>query len=732
MQPQTTAHLSTDLLTTDPLATAQSTAAALPDYCFGDFHFVAGKDSLTHLPTGQQDKLEPKVAQLLLLLIRQQGQVLSQEALQQALWPDTIVEQNSLYQLLTKLRRLLRDASRAPQYIKTVPKKGYCFIAPCQQLPATAIVAATASASLGAPAGSASRSTQPTANTTRWWPWRSANWRGSWPQLISVAVAGLSVIGLSIAGLSVVGFHAVASFSRDNQPPAAPTYQVEDISYALGLEFEADAHHSENLLAYVKDIYQLEITDKQGQPRYQQTFSSRIAKPAWHDQQKQLAFWRYTADRCELNIISAQGASAHVAAAQPCQDVQKPVWKSAEELILTLKQQDRYQPYLYRLSTREWVAVPVPASLPNAGPLTFFSAVKGWRGDIYYLMRDAQYRSLLIDLKGNIQMQWPYPVWLIAYDQTTDAMISNDHDKRSALVARWQDGRRSRVFTTAQGLFTSLSIDRRGDIYSAVESWQVNIRDNHNQPVFSTSSMDYLPVSNPLGETAFMSRRSGVCEVYLHSEGQVMQLSDHAGYQYVTLLEWRPDWSMLVSNRDQDIVLYDRQNTLLQFSSQARQRLRNLGWLDNQTLYAFDGHSLLLYNLQGRLLRQQTLEADNLHFDPAAQRWLLQRDLAWYSLAHAQLATGTAELLLRLTPQQAHHMHNIRSRGGHLYWQSDWSKQDYIWSMPLSSQPQVSLRKSGNLIWHFDVNPFQQLTIAKMEALEGDIKKLVAVPADQL
>lgn len=75
-------------------------------------------------------------------------------------------------------------------------------------------------------------------------------------------------------------------------------------------------------------------------------------------------------------------------------------------------------------------------------------------------------------------------------------------------------------------------------------------------------------------------------------------------------------------------------------------------------------------------------------------------------------------------------MHNIRIRGDQLYWQSDWSKQDFIWSMPLQGKPAVSLKTSGQLIWHFDVTPFQELTIAKMEATEGDIKKLSLVSTE--
>ena len=96
---------------------------------FAEFEFNAAKDELCLWQTGQIEKLEPQVSQLLAMLINNAQQVISKEHIQTALWPNTIVEQNSLYQLLTKLRKLLNDSSRSPKFIKTVPKKGYCFIA---------------------------------------------------------------------------------------------------------------------------------------------------------------------------------------------------------------------------------------------------------------------------------------------------------------------------------------------------------------------------------------------------------------------------------------------------------------------------------------------------------------------------------------------------------------------------------------------------------------------------
>jgi len=49
--------------------------------------------------------------------------------------------------------------------------------------------------------------------------------------------------------------------------------------------------------------------------------------------------------------------------------------------------------------------------------------------------------------------------------------------------------------------------------------------------------------------------------------------------------------------------------------------------------------------------------------------------------------------------------------------------KDYIWQFDMNSTKDVQLKKSGALIWHYDVKPDGNLLIAKMESIEGDIQK---------
>jgi len=65
---------------------------------------------------------------VLVLLARNTGQVVSRQAFTAQVWPGRRVGEDSLSQCISELRKVLNDSARAPEYIRTVPKRGYCFL----------------------------------------------------------------------------------------------------------------------------------------------------------------------------------------------------------------------------------------------------------------------------------------------------------------------------------------------------------------------------------------------------------------------------------------------------------------------------------------------------------------------------------------------------------------------------------------------------------------------------
>ncbi len=74
--------------------------------------------------------LTPKAFETLLVLVRNSGHVVTKDDLMKEVWPDAFVEEANLTQNIFALRRTLGESTAEPQYIETVPRRGYRFVAP--------------------------------------------------------------------------------------------------------------------------------------------------------------------------------------------------------------------------------------------------------------------------------------------------------------------------------------------------------------------------------------------------------------------------------------------------------------------------------------------------------------------------------------------------------------------------------------------------------------------------
>ncbi len=93
----------------------------------GDLRIDPALDEIVR--DGVATKLEPRAMRLLLCLAERPGEVLSVEALLDAVWKDVVVSTDSVYAAVAALRRILGDDPRDPKYIANVPRRGYRLIA---------------------------------------------------------------------------------------------------------------------------------------------------------------------------------------------------------------------------------------------------------------------------------------------------------------------------------------------------------------------------------------------------------------------------------------------------------------------------------------------------------------------------------------------------------------------------------------------------------------------------
>lgn len=96
-------------------------------YEFGSFQLDPAERLLLH--EGKPVPLSPKAFETLLLLVENSGHLLKKDEIMQRVWPDAFVEEVNLAHHISAIRRALDAQDDGGQYIETVPKGGYRFIA---------------------------------------------------------------------------------------------------------------------------------------------------------------------------------------------------------------------------------------------------------------------------------------------------------------------------------------------------------------------------------------------------------------------------------------------------------------------------------------------------------------------------------------------------------------------------------------------------------------------------
>src|SRR5215475_9072248 len=94
---------------------------------FGAFSLVVEERQL--FVDGRQVSLTPKALDILIVLVQNHGRVLEKKEIMDQVWPDSFVEEATLAQNIFTIRRALGENIKGVQYIETIPKRGYRFIA---------------------------------------------------------------------------------------------------------------------------------------------------------------------------------------------------------------------------------------------------------------------------------------------------------------------------------------------------------------------------------------------------------------------------------------------------------------------------------------------------------------------------------------------------------------------------------------------------------------------------
>ena len=145
--------------------------------------------------------LSPKAFELLVTLAENSPRVLEKDELMATLWPGSVVEESNLTQTIYLLRKALGEGTHESHYIETIPRHGYRFVAPVEEIsekheaPGQSTEAITAEPTNGdrtnghTPGLPASHLLPLPIPSRPWWSRRE------------ILVTGLALLGLSLLGV---------------------------------------------------------------------------------------------------------------------------------------------------------------------------------------------------------------------------------------------------------------------------------------------------------------------------------------------------------------------------------------------------------------------------------------------------------------------------------------------------------------------------------------------------
>jgi TolB-like protein len=201
----------------------QTSAAVL----FGGFLFDRSAGGLFRLDEGGcrvPIVLGSRALDVLCMLIERQGELVSKQAIMDAVWPNTSVEEHNLVVQVTALRRQLDQGRSAGSCIQTVTGRGYRFLSPVTAAPAER------PASDGASATDKQQSVLPMAPTIAVLPFVNFSQEPRWDRLCDGVVEDIITSLARHRDLLVIARHS--SFAYRGQ-----VTDVREIGHALGARY---------------------------------------------------------------------------------------------------------------------------------------------------------------------------------------------------------------------------------------------------------------------------------------------------------------------------------------------------------------------------------------------------------------------------------------------------------------------------------------------------------------
>ncbi|KKO45898.1 hypothetical protein WG68_07745 [Arsukibacterium ikkense] len=572
--------------------------------------------------------LEPKQAQLLLLLAQHAGEPVSRERLISEIWQGRVVSESAINRAVSLLRKACARLDPTTDYIATIPKLGYCLLPAATLLHTTAVADSSEHIS-----PSAAPAVLATVNTTKasraWWP-----------------LVALCVIALAASGMWL---QFTLSFSKQQAQLLIP----EPVTSFDGAEFNISSSQDGQLLYHRRDAaggVQLWLRSKQ-QDKPLITSAGQALNGSISPDGRQLVYRRLNADQCQIVLVSLSTSTPERPLLDcPTDSEFQASWHPDSQHFYYRLRHSKTQPYLvyrYQIATtlQQQLTLADPASSNGAIAITVaadgrqlavanYLTANSSRLSLYQLTDGQPQLLQTTDLRiGVVDLTWPagQPLILASRNQLhlLAADLSLHHYYYSQLPLNSMASSNNQLFFASQQQQAGI--------------WRQPLTTNAQATPFIVSSqLDILPrVNQQDSELLFLSTRQGQHQVWrkVHNGPEHLLAALPAPASF-TRLSWSYDQrSIYFSQQGAAYQLQLASASLTQlFGPEHQAYVLNAGQDNNSLIYSSSKSGdwqLWRYKLNGKQHQQLThqggysgyLVADTLYYSKFHQDGLWQRQL---------------------------------------------------------------------------------------------------------
>jgi Tol biopolymer transport system component/DNA-binding winged helix-turn-helix (wHTH) protein len=495
-----------------------------------DLHRVTPRD-------GAPTQLEPRVMQVLVVLARRAGEVVSREELLDEVWGDTVVNEEALTRAVFELRRAFDDSAQDPTVIETIRGTGYRFVASVEP---TANEAAEAA---DAPPKSAAE--------------KDAGWYVR-PTFIGAAVGALAIaIAAAVGALSLEGSNTEPTLLETTPFTSFPGREIMPAISPSGsrVAFSWTGDTEENYDIYLKQ-------ENTADPLRLTDHPARDGFPAWSPDGTTIAFARSTDSTHAIYTVPALGGTPRKLIETRAATYGLDWSPDGESLLYAdrLAPDEPYRVVRLSLSTRDTTVLtdPLPASTgdryprwsPDGRSIAFSRGGGGVDGhNLYQMDADGSDIRPLTENEISIRgLDWTPDGRHVVYASYRSGTYGLQKVNVSDETVSWvpvQGGRLS---------YPSIAEQTGALVYEEItyemDVWEIDLAsdstapdgDPPSKPLLTSTRRDFEAQYSPDGERlAFTSSRSGALELWMSdADGSDPTKLTSFGGAFVGIPRWHP------------------------------------------------------------------------------------------------------------------------------------------------------------------------------------------------